>query len=72
MKEFNIKGRKGAFDMPLYYLKEFTNDAIEKVSILVINKSLNVPSYTCLNLLSKAILIILVEFFIYIISFLEE
>ncbi len=35
MKEFNIKGRKGAFDMPPYYSKEFTNDAIEKVNIFV-------------------------------------
>ena len=72
MKECNTKGRNGAYHMPLYHWKESTNDATEKVSILVINKSLNVPSYTCLNLLSKAILIILVEFFIYIISFLEE
>ena len=55
--------------MPLYYLREFTNDAIEKVSILVINNSLNVPSYTFLNLISEAILIILVEFFISIFSF---
>ena len=44
MKECNIKGRKGTCDMPLNYQNESTNDAIEKVSILVINKSLNVPS----------------------------
>ena len=58
--------------MPLYNLKEFINDAIEKVSILIINKSLNVPSYIFLNSLSKATLIISVEFFIYIFNFLEE
>ena len=39
MKEFNIKGRKGTCDMHLYYQNESTNDAIEKVSILVTNKT---------------------------------
>ena len=53
----------------VYYYKELTNDAIERIDIFVINKVLKVSTYTCLNLLSKTIHIILVEFFIICISY---
>ena len=46
--------------MPKMMYKVFSKVGYSKKDVT--NKSLNVPSYTCLNLLSKANLIILFEF----------